>query len=1015
MAKVKNPGAEIGNQKLMSGNSKLAARRPALITAARAGQQKIDNPPRTMDSVLRMKLVGANARAAVIGADELPGKSNYFIGNDPKKWRTNVPNYAQVRFQDVYPGVDLVYYGNQGGQLEYDFVVAPGADPNAIALDVGAGLVPTRSGRPRGAPLRIAADGDLVVRTNGGEVRFQKPVVYQVEQQIDSLSHRVIESLKEKEPSNGSVARSLNGAIIINHQSPTTNHQFLVGHYVLSAGSRVSFAVGAYDKTRPLIIDPVLSYSTYLGGGGDSGNSIAVDSGGNAYITGVAQPTHFPTTPGAFQTVPGGLNDAFVIKLNAAGSALVYSTYLGGSGQDQGTGIAVDSTGNAYVTGWTQSVNFPTASPLQGAIGGPSATNAFVTKLNATGNALVYSTYLGGVGVDEAAGIALDLAGNAYIMGQTDSLNFPLASSLQARFGGGSSDAFVTKLNTSGSALVYSTYLGGNSLDEASAIAIDSVGNAYITGWTQSTNFPTASPFQPALGVPGAVNAFVTKLNAAGSALVYSTYLGGNNNDYARGIAVDSADNAYVTGFTTSTNFPIASPFQPSIVGLQAPFVTKLNATGSALVYSTYLGGSNFGDQGLGIAVDSAGNAYVTGFTASATFPTASPIQAGLIDGQNAFVTNFNAAGSALVYSTYLGGSGGDMGNGIALDSAGNAYLTGFTRSADFPITPGAYQTSLIAFSGAFVAKIAPGAAASAVSLSAPSLTFGAQNDNTTSAPQTETVTNTGTANLSISTVTLGGANAGDFATSADTCTGATVTPARTCTVGVTFTPSAAGIRSASLIFTDNAANSPQSAGLMGTGVSAIPLAGVSPASLAFGNQNLSTTSASQPVTLSNTGTGTLTITSFATSANFGETNNCGGKVAASASCTINVTFSPTAVSLVTGTLVITENSNGVAGSTQTVTLSGTGTAPVANLSAPSLSFGNQPLTTSSAAQTETVTNTGTANLSISTVTVGGTNAGDFAKSADTCTGATVAPNGTCTVNLTFTPAAKGAGGGTLT
>jgi hypothetical protein len=814
----------------------------------------------------------------------------------------------------------------------------------------------------------------------------------------------------------------------------------------LQAGNKIGFKVAYYDHTRPLFIDPVLSYSTYLGGSGganywgsDQGRGIAVDSSGNAYVTGFTESTDFPTA-NPLQATNHGNYDAFVAKLNAAGDALVYSTYLGGSSYDQGSGITVDAAGNAYVIGFTQSTDFPTANPLQPNCGAcaTGGNNAFVAKLNPTGSALVYSTYLGGSSYDYGFGIGVDSAGDAYVTGSTCSTDFPTANPFQTSFAGGcadvesnvfpdgayselyvdyAGDAFVAKLNPAGSALVYSTYLGGSNSDQSRSVVVDSAGNAYVTGFTYSVDFPTANPFQPfcvACGTGGS-NAFVAKLNPAGSALVYSTYLGGSRNDFGNAIAVDTAGNADVTGSAYSTDFPAANPLQPNCppcgVGGSNAFVAKLNPTGSALVYSTYLGAAYVGIElytatGNGIGVDSAGDSYVTGTASWGGFPTANPLPSSFggdcppNGGGDGFLAKLNPAGSALVYSTCLGGNLGSSGYGIAVNAAGDAYLTGSTYAPNFPtVNPLELYTGGI--QSAFVAKIS-----TAVSFSPASLTFSPQNVGTASAPQTVTVTNTGTTSFTVSTVTIGGTNASDFATSADTCTGATVTPNGTCAVSVTSTPSVLGNRSGSLIFTDNASDSPQTVSL--TGVATAPVAGVSNPSLTFSNQSLGTTSGSQPIILTNTGNAALTITSIVTSANFGQTDNCGGSVAASDSCRIDVTFAPTAAGTLTGTLTITDNSNGVAGSTQTVTLSGTGTGPAMSLSAPGLILGSQSLSMPSAAQAETVTNIGTANLTISTVTIGGTNASDFAKSADTCTGATVTPNGTCTVSVTFTPSAVG-------
>jgi hypothetical protein len=627
-------------------------------------------------ALLQLQLVGANAAPAVVGLDQQAGHSNYLLGNDPSQWHTDVPLFGRVAYQQVYPGIDVVFYSNDQQQLEYDFDLAPGADPSQIAL------------RFTGAQGQaVDGQGDLVLHLAGGDVVQQAPVVYQ----------------------------EVGGV-----RSP------VAGAYVVRGDGSVGVALGGHDRTQALVVDPALTYATYLGGNAsDRGQAIAVDANGNAYVTGTTSSNNFPTVNPLQAALHAGapVADVFVAKLNAAGSALVYSTYLGGSGGDVGYGIAVDGLGNAYVTGSTDSTDFPTANPLQATNHGVFNPNAFVAKLNAAGNALVYSTYLGGSGGDVGYGIAVDGAGNAYVTGSAFSTDFPTANPLQAsnHNAHGVGNAFVAKLNAAGSALVYATYLGGSggstggmspifSGDTGNGIAVDGAGNAYVTGETNSTNFPTtAGAFQTALN--GFGDAFVTKLNVAGNALVYSTYLGGSRfgGESGNGIAVDGAGNAYVTGLTTSTDFPTQNALQTqNRAGGSTAFVAKLNAAGSALVYSTYLGGSG-GESGNGIAVDGAGNAYVTGDTGSTDFPTASPVQATNHNAHgvgNAFVAKLNAAGSALVYSTYLGGSGGDAGAGIAVDGFGNAYVTGTTRSTDFP-TANPFQA---AFGGgtedAFVAKL---------------------------------------------------------------------------------------------------------------------------------------------------------------------------------------------------------------------------------------------------------------------------------------------------------------------
>ena len=414
----------------------------------------------TLDSdtaILRMKLLGANRAAAVTGLDELPGTSNYFIGDDPTRWRTNVANYGKVRFSGVYPGVDLLYYGNHR-QLEYDFVVAPGAAPSAIRLDF--------SGAEQ---MQIDSTGELRLHTRTGEVRWHKPMLYQ----------------------------EIGGV-----------RQTVDGRYVQQGKTVVTFEVHSYDHAYPLVIDPVLVYSTYLGGSNADGSlfflpvGIAVDRNGNAYVTGGTGSPDFPTTVGSLQTAYGTNIDAFVTKFNPAGSTVVYSTYLGGNDSDAGDAIAVDSSGNAYITGQTRSADFPMANPFQATLAAPftGTADVFVTKLNPAGSALVYSTYLGGNGNDSSKGIAVDNIGDVYIAGGTNSTNFPTANAFQS-ICHGCSDAFVAKFNSSGSALIYSTYLGGSKSESATGIAADSNGNAYVTGGTSSSDFPTTvGAFQTVFG-----------------------------------------------------------------------------------------------------------------------------------------------------------------------------------------------------------------------------------------------------------------------------------------------------------------------------------------------------------------------------------------------------------------------------------------------------------------------------------------------------------------------------------
>jgi len=591
----------------------------------------------------------------------LPGRVNYLSGKDSSQWLTGVPTYAKVAYEGLYPGVDMVYYGNQG-KLEYDFVVAPGADPRQVKLGF------------RGVDkINIGSAGELVLRAANEELRMNKPVIYQ---------------------ETGGVRKPINGG------------------YVLMDGQEVGFQVAAYDTSRPLIIDPVLVYSTYLGGSGlDIGQGIAVDQQGRAYVTGQTSSIDFPTE-NALQAAIGSNLDAFVVQITADGSALGYATYLGGSRSDEGLGnsadggfsIAVDQQGQASVTGITFSSDFPIENALQSTYGGGG--DAFVAQLTADGAALRYATYLGGSGLDVGFGIALDQLGQASVTGETSSSNFPTENALQPA-SGGRNDAFVAQLTADGAALRYATYLGGSEFERGWGIAVDQQGQVSVAGQTTSSNFPTENALQPVIG--GASDAFVAQLTADGAALSYATYLGGSEGDFGFGIAVDQQGQVSVTGQTSSSDFPIENALQQTLGGEQDAFVAQFTADGAALRYATYLGGSGR-DQGFSIALDQQGQASVTGFTYSSDFPIENALQQTLGGEQDAFVAQFTIDGSSLGYATYLGGSGNDQGFSIALDQQGQAYVTGETRSTDFP-TVNALQP---AFGGsfpndAFVTKIRNG------------------------------------------------------------------------------------------------------------------------------------------------------------------------------------------------------------------------------------------------------------------------------------------------------------------
>jgi hypothetical protein len=614
-------------------------------------------------AAVSMTLVHGRTDVPAEGVDMLPGKVNYMFGADQRRWRLGIPTYGRVQYRDVYPGIDLVYYGSDG-ELEYDFIVRAGADPSVIRL------------RLDGAHLSLDGSGDLVGQASGGEIRMRKPVLYQ-----EVEGRRVDVS----------------------------------GSWRL-AGSDASFRVHEYDTSRPLVIDPVLVYSTYLGGAlnDDNAVSIAVDVRGHAYVTGSTTSSDFPTTADAMQpTAPGGFGDAFLTKLNAAGTGLVYSTYFGGSGSDAASDIALDPRGNIYIVGATQSADFPSANALQAFAG---ETDAFVTKFDRSGTALVYSTFLGGTGLDNATALAVDPTGIVYLAGFTASTDFPATAGAFQPTNAGGFDGFVASLNRAGSAWRYATYLGGGTTsgEGVSDIDIDPRGRAHVVGTTRATDFPTT---------PGALQTtfdglsdqvFVTKLNRSGTALHYSTYFGGAGNDVAFAVAVDDRGFAYIAGSTSTDGLPTTdAAFQPTRGGGDDGLVLSLNRSGSAIRYLTYLGGAGQ-DWIADIALDPVGQIYLTGTTESANFPVhdaPQPTYGGFAD---AFATRLTRNGSAAVYSTYIGGNRREDGLAIAMDIDRHTYVTGFTSSRNLPTTPGAFDRSYNGFRDSFVAKLGPSRSASA-------------------------------------------------------------------------------------------------------------------------------------------------------------------------------------------------------------------------------------------------------------------------------------------------------------
>jgi hypothetical protein len=607
-------------------------------------------------AVLTMSLLGVNRDAQVQGLQELAGKCNYFKGNDPKKWVTGVPTYAKVEYQGIYPGIDVIYYGNQR-QLEYDFVIAPASDPGLITI-----------GFEGADNLEIDGEGNLILHNDGRDVIVHSPVIYQ----------------------------ETNGA-----------RHSIAGGYEFKSRNQVGFQVGSYDHSKPLIVDPlILSYSTYLGGRNQEvWGGIAVDGYGCAYVTGYTYSNDFPTK-NPYQGGIRGDMDCFLTKFSADGSALVFSTYIGGSSFDDTHSVGLDGVGCVYMAGHTRSDDFPTKYPYQSYRKGGD--DIFATKFDPTGQYLIYSTYLGGQWNEYARGVAVDGTGSMYVVGHTTSDDFPTKNPFQDHLKG-RWDAFVTRFNTSGDDVIFSTYLGGSDDDQCFGVAVDvsveGPGCAYITGITWSYDFPTRDPYQGSL--LGNSDAYVAKFNPAGSDLVYSTYLGGNDRDEGYGIAVDSYGSAFVTGNTSSYNFPIKNAYQGTLAGWRDTYVTKFNGTGSDLEWSTFFGGSSGDDYGASIAVYGHGSVYVAGYTSSQNFPTKNAYQDYLAGDHDAYVAKFTYEGNDLIFSTYLGGGGRDEAHSLALDSYGGAYVTGTTTSNNFPLE-NPFQDQKAGDADDFVAKLVP-------------------------------------------------------------------------------------------------------------------------------------------------------------------------------------------------------------------------------------------------------------------------------------------------------------------
>ncbi len=947
-------------------------------------------------SNLWLKMAGANSSADVVSSDPLPGKINYYFGNDPRKWRTGVRQFGRVTYRGIYPGVDLTYYGNQQ-QLESDFVVAPGANPRSIEYDVTGAR-----------DVRVDAQGNLVLVTEAGDAQLMRPVVYQ----------------------------TINGA-----------RREISGRYVLRAKNRIGFQIGAYDKRDSLVIDPMLVYSTFLGGSsGDVGNAITIDSTGAAFVTGSGNSLDFPGNALA-GPVSQTSTFAFVTKFDPTGNTLAYSTLLRGTTgfEDSGNGVGLDSSSNAYVAGTTSDADFPLLNPYQAVLGDdPIQSNSgfiqsgFVAGLDTSG-ALIYSTFLGGRNSSDEnylTGLAADAAGNAYVVGYTNSQNFPTLVPLQST-NNGFENAVVAKFNNQGQ-LLYSTYLGGNSDDEGNAIAIDNAGNAYVTGQTSSSTFPvqtTPAPFQSTQN-SFSTDVFVSKLSFDSVhqtlSLANSTYLGGSNTDIGYGIAVDTATpnpNVYLTGQTSSTSTTSGDtpfPTQNAIFGPQTcgtstcieAFATKMNGTFTApLVYSTFLGGTGTssapgatGDTGFAIALDGANppNAFVTGETASSDFPIVTPLQStiGSTSSSDAFVTEVNGAGAALNYSTFLGGLSEDKGLGIAVDSTGKAYVTGSTSSANFPVLSSSggatnpFQSQLHTSAGnAFLTKISPAAAASGLNFFPPVFNYPDTGINQTGLLETFTLSNNSGSSVTVNALSITGTNATDFpiVPLSGTCTnGIVLTAGTSCTVAVQFAPKDQDARSAQL----TVSSTPASSSVVNlSGFGAVPEVSIAPAAINYGTNAPLNVAAFGGVSLTNTGGGTLHVGSVQISGSdasaFEVVFNTCSTVPAHSSCSIDVTLTPTTAKAYSATLSINDDA---AGSSQSIPLSGTGVGQV--IVAPtSIEFGGLLLNTSSTDREISVVNGSGGVITLSAITPSGSS-GDFP--VDTKAPQTSAP--TCVAGLQMQP-----------
>ncbi|MBI4854558.1 MAG: SBBP repeat-containing protein [Acidobacteria bacterium] len=631
------------------GYSFLLTEQETLLTLKNDSQEKT--------SLVKMKFLGSNPKPRIEPIDKRFGKTNYFIGNNPSNWHTDLPIYNKVKYSEVYPGIDAIYYGNQQ-QIEYDLLVKPGADPSQISIQIDTN---------NSSALEIDLEGNLVIETSQGKLLKHKPIIYQE-----------IEGEK----------------------------QIIAGNYKLNGDNLLGFELGEYDITKPLVIDPIFVYSTYFGTtDNDKGYGINVDKLGNIYITGETVSTVFPLK-NPIQTKENDSSlEIFVTKLNPTATEIIYSTYLIGNDIDRGFALLIDAQGNTYLTGETYSSDFPTVTPFQAKGGGGANIDAFLVKISPEGNKLLYSTYFGGSQVERAFNIALTAGGNIVLAGETNSPDLPVKNAFQPKKGDNFSfDAYVVRFSPDGSSIDFATYFGGNDLDKGHGMTIDSDGNIYLAGETNSTNLPVKNAMQPSGGGTTNIDIFIAKFTPLG-VLTFATYFGTLDLDRAFAITVDSAKNIYLTGMTNAIDFPTVKPPQPGKAGQLDAYVLKLDPTAKTVLFSTFLGGSR-DEVGLNIAVDTSNNIYVYGQTGSLQdFPTLRPLQATSTGGFfDTFLTKYNGNGE-VVFSTYIGGSNVDSPGKMALDLEGNVYLIGDTPSLDFP-TANAFNPNKVGSDDIFIIKI---------------------------------------------------------------------------------------------------------------------------------------------------------------------------------------------------------------------------------------------------------------------------------------------------------------------